>query len=1308
MSNKKIHSNRSKQPQKLFRPKVRRNGRQSTAYLSDSKNKNYSYSEFKNTNLFDENSYRYGDKNALVSTQEINTDYSDYTNHTFFHSAVAKNNEFFDLVLNKYPYDGSNKKIEAFEDSLTGYEKHLYDQYPKNKGYLIFSGTSKGESQTNGTSISVEESSGVAVKSIASNRSGKSHINPNSNPLNVQVFVNLPKKVNDNQTIFQKYQSISNNFGLYLSQSSDVNSCSVNFIINSGSNSLISSITIPKGEFVHLTAEYHDCNKYSSLVAIPESFQKSVPTHLYSTSSKRIFFNSLAPTGSLKIGTGQDVRFDNKIFELQETFSGSMDEFRIVHRSIPVDEIKKNYKKSVSGQDKIALYFKFNEPEGVYSGNNIVLDSSGNSLSTVIDNYLPSYTRNTGSHDNNPMTLEKLSHSPVLFPEFPAVKSLHQEVMAEAEEYDDFNPNLITKLVPPHYLDLGSLQDGIPGVLGTLGTDFNNRTAIQSNQNTLTSVQILVKMLLTWGKLFDEIKIYVDHFSKLNFVEYEEKDTVSDKFLERLGVHLGLKLPRLFANAKVDQLIDGSSISKDPQRSTPALLQIQNIVWRRILSDIANIKLSKGNIDAIRSVFRSSGIEAENIFNFREYGGASIKTLDASRDIKKDVIALLDFSGSIGKISGAKNNEGYDSNFPYVKSPFLSGSRVEPGFPNITRANATGVVTLNNVAIGNFYNTVVRITDDSGLEKRYILQNTSTSNTGNTVNLDPGAGVIPHVIVGISGLVYTSAVDQLVLAIHSVSGHAGRIVASNGGSGKLNLKQRTKGPAGNTVITTQNQVVDSGAQSWNSYGIGSHSGFAGGIGFASGRSMTPGDGLFTTSSFALQGLYRFDQRRKHINKQSLFRLNVTGSNSVSSKEACIINAVHTSGSAVTDVYISDGVADTSVRKLSISASIMDGDAWSILLSRNDGINTGNNVKDRYDLSIAKYNAGVRQEYFYTSSFFDKKADSVLSNVSDYNTSGSFIVIGSQSLNPVSKFLNSSADANTKTSVFSGQVSYINFWSRHKTQDEFVGFAKNPESVGTTNPAINYNFSQKSTGSFERLRIHTIGKQATTSSDAHGNIRIFDFTQNNYHLSGKNFESDKRVFNPENLIFETLSPNFDLNSSKDKIRLRSLQDETLRSAHPHALTSPIYEIPPLEETFDDTRFSIDMSAMKGLNENIMTIFPDFQPVEDALGYPNAVFGEEYYDLRAFRRVYFNNLIDDLDLGRYRNLFKWIDNSYTDIIYSLIPRTTTFMGINFIYESHVLERNRFKYLFDEIYLKSLPRDPDRGTILLSQFVSKICKF
>jgi len=121
-----------------------------------------------------------------------------------------------------------------------------------------------------------------------------------------------------------------------------------------------------------------------------------------------------------------------------------------------------------------------------------------------------------------------------------------------------------------------------------------------------------------------------------------------------------------------------------------------------------------------------------------------------------------------------------------------------------------------------------------------------------------------------------------------------------------------------------------------------------------------------------------------------------------------------------------------------------------------------------------------------------------------------------------------------------------------------------------------------------------------------------------------------------------------------------------------------------------------------------MFSDFSALDDALGRPNNVFGSSYSDLTQLRKIYFNNVLEKTDLGKFRNIFKWIDNSFTDLVFSLIPRSTNFMGINFIYESHVLERNKLQYLFDEIYLKSLPRSADRGNLLLSQFVAKVKKF
>jgi hypothetical protein len=246
-----------------------------------------------------------------------------------------------------------------------------------------------------------------------------------------------------------------------------------------------------------------------------------------------------------------------------------------------------------------------------------------------------------------------------------------------------------------------------------------------------------------------------------------------------------------------------------------------------------------------------------------------------------------------------------------------------------------------------------------------------------------------------------------------------------------------------------------------------------------------------------------------------------------------------------------------------------------------------------------------------------------------------------------------------------------------------------------------------TGSFNRLRLQTDGNQATTSSDNNGNIRIFDFSQNNLHLSGYGFENNKNVFSNNFQISEELSPDFDLNTAKTKVRVRSVQDATLLANNPYAEVAPVYRVNPAEEIFDDTRFSIDMSAVKGLNQNILTVFSDFSAIDNALGKPNLLFSDRYQDLINLRKMYFENIISDLDLNRYREIFKWIDGTFTEMIAKMLPKSTNFLGINYIYESHVLERHKLSYLYDEIYLKALPRDPTRGDLFLSVYSGLVKK-
>jgi hypothetical protein len=1165
-------------PGKLFKPVFRDESSKAGRYTKKPDNNEYKYEEFKDTNLYSTSSYRYGDKDYLVSNQQVRIDYSDFTNHTFFHSAVANVNEAFDRIVNFYPFDGTGKQLEEFEDTLTGFEKYVLDSFPGNVGYLVFSGTQKGEDTGNGNYIEVIDRSGARINAISRDRTGRSVLDPNTSPFTIEFWCKLPKATNDNQIICQKLSSLSNNFTLALSESNSTLSGNLVFGITSGSNHSTVTGTIDKGSFVHVACVYD-----------PEGDQKTkliIGDTVASSSQSTVFENLRYDANNLTIGTGVQSRVEGGLFGQQQTCDGSIDEFRFFHTARKKSIIKKENKKAINDYENLKLNFKFNEISGSHAGNNIVLDSSGYSLHSYVNNHDPAVSRVTGS--DQPVSNDLPRNNPVLFPAYDLVKDLNTKLLTTASLYDDANPNLITKLIPPHYFEQGNDQEGFTEFLGKLNSEFSTFTnhIVGKRQSELPGVQLLVKFLLSWAKMFDELKIMIDSISDYKSVEYEDYDTVPDPLLQKRASELGIKLPSLFSGASMAQLIDGVNINENYANSTKTLNQIQNLIWRRILSDASNIKMSRGTIDTMKSVFRSSGIEPDNILSFREFGGSKVLSLEGSRELRRDVINFLNFSGSKDKIYSTADYQGYHTGYPRIKSGYLLGDRVEVGLPE---------------------------------------------------------------------------------------------------------------PRG-TLINQTRELIH-------------------------GTSNNSSDGLFTSGSFTYEGLYDWEHGllTKSGSAESLVRIHTTGSGVGSNiGEATIVNLVGTTNKL--DLFISDSPTTNEVKNLYLTGvNIFDKDIWHVSFGRKaahemlDGSATS-----QYFLRAAKQHGGEVLEQYLTSSIYTNQSDSVFNVLSStYNVSGSFIVIGNQNINnPAnsSVFLNTTGSNATggtvpalaHSSSFTGLVTNMLFWSKAITEDEWGEHIKNHGSVGTKNPLRNYNFSKNITGSFERLILQASSKQGTTGSTTEGNLRIFDFSQNDIHIEGSGFEASKNLFKPLRADYEVLSDKFDLNYAKTKIRIRSLQSEDLLTKSGFARIAPVYETMPSEEVVDDNRLSIDMSVMKGLNQNILQMFSDFSPMDDALGRPNLMFGNSYPDLIQYRKIYFNNLLEKVDLKKYRSLFKWIDNSFTDLLYSLTPRSTNFLGINFIYESHVLERNRFNYLSDEIYLKALPRDPSRGNLLLSQFVGRLDKF
>ncbi len=540
------------------------------------------------------------------------------------------------------------------------------------------------------------------------------------------------------------------------------------------------------------------------------------------------------------------------------------------------------------------------------------------------------------------------------------------------------------------------------------------------------------------------------------------------------------------------------------------------------------------------------------------------------------------------------------------------------------------------------------------------------------------------------------------------------------GPHSITITQKTGGLSGNTIVTSNCNFYSIGGAAAPGDGV-----FSGGTGFVEklsypihGLSSNPADGLFTTSSFTFEGQYRFDLQDQHSITQSLARLHITGTQYSSQNESAVANLIYNSGSKELTLFFIDSPTPTLAapfgsNELKLSnVDMFDSDIWNVSFGINSGDKTGNPATGSYFLRAAKSHAGKIEKIYTTSSFYKRilsssSPTSVFSNISEMNTSGTFVTIGSQSLGGGSHrtFINDiNLDPFYKTTNFTGQIGSLRFWSKELSESEWKSHTRDLSSYGTTNPAESYLFEKTVSGSFEKLRLFTSVKQNTSASDALGKFRYFDFSHDNKHFVGTGFEPSKIVVKPTHVIFNSLTPYFDLSIADKKTRVRSMADNSRRDENPYALTTPIYEVFPGEKTIDDPRFAIEMSVMRGLNENILQIFSDYEFFNDNMGSTNLLFADRYPGLTQVRKLYFENVLDSLDLGRYRELFKWIDSSFTDLIGNLLPHTTKFMGINFIYENHVLERNRFKYLFDEIYLKSKPITSDRN-LLLSQFVALI---
>ena len=661
---------------RLFSAAIIRQVQNPAGSISD---KNFDDVVGSSTNVGSTSSFRYDVPGVgIKSSQQVNTDFSKFENHSFFTPARINVNVAFDKIINEFPFDGTGQEYEEFLDELTGFESYVLGSFPKSKGFLFFSGASGPAPAIDGTHVSVKDFAGFLYPDLSKNDSGDNVIDPGTKSFSIEAQLLIASEVNDNQVICQKIAGTSYGITLGLSASASTTDAGIIFGVSSGSISAYASASLEKGKFNHICATLNRDENVNRL-------EFYVDDELVASSSTNIIVGDFGfATSPFNIASGTihkhiDPDPLTTYFTPVQTFSGAIDELRVFHDVRHRYQLRDFATKNIFAEDALKLYLKFNEPPGTYSSNDVALDSSGNSLHTEITNF--SNSLRVSGVLNNPMPNELLSRNPVLFPSFEALATLNALLLTSASNYDNLNPNMITRLIPSHYFIEGMASQGFTSEIGPVADDFTGPSIPGSGD--LGTAQVLSAFLYTIGKYFDELKIMTDAFSTLDYVDYNKENNVPDQFITQMAKRLGIDMPTLFSNASFKQFFDGDDLLVSPSITRYSLNYVQNEIWRRILINFQDIIQSKGTLHAVKSIIRATGINPDSNFRIREFGGPTKRTLKVQRVNRTEVSSLISFTGSLAPVTPILNAQGIPDNKPFLMSSYLSGSRLETGYPGI-------------------------------------------------------------------------------------------------------------------------------------------------------------------------------------------------------------------------------------------------------------------------------------------------------------------------------------------------------------------------------------------------------------------------------------------------------------------------------------------------------------------------------------------------------------------------------------------------------------------------------------------------
>lgn len=256
--------------------------------------------------------------------------------------------------------------------------------------------------------------------------------------------------------------------------------------------------------------------------------------------------------------------------------------------------------------------------------------------------------------------------------------------------------------------------------------------------------------------------------------------------------------------------------------------------------------------------------------------------------------------------------------------------------------------------------------------------------------------------------------------------------------------------------------------------------------------------------------------------------------------------------------------------------------------------------------------------------------------------------------------------------------YSRVWADKLDSSELMEHAKNPNNFGRKNPSRNNNPNLPGFVPKSETLILNWDFSTVTSSDSNGNVYyVQDLTSgsiNNLFATSYLSGSKQKIYTGVGYGFE---PSINI-KSKELIYGQEQQDPE------NIVSSNLINILETNDDYytKDARpekffFAVESSMYDVISKNILNFFGSIVEFNNLICSPLSEYSMKYKDLDYFRRIFFNKVQNVIDLEKYVNVYKWIDDTLDGILFNLIPASANSSDkARTVIENHILSRNKVR--------------------------------